>query len=881
MDFAWYAVSMNELQREIFHSHTPQEALDPPPMTAHDLALVLWRRLWLVALIMAVSMTAAAVLSERTPKAWRATAQLLLVQRAPMMVASAQFLSSAPMVESVDTQITLLQSRALAQTAAKKVGISADILLGASSVAPQKEGDNVIDVTVEADSRRHAQDWTNALCDTFVAYKEGISKKGSRETLQTLQTQAGQARRQADAADRHLQDFERSHTLNGVDVLDAPAQRTAALNAVLAQDQVVAGLQNDYVTARTRAESLAGSLGSADSAIRNSQGVRDDSQVIKLQEDLQALQRERVETAQRYRPASRPMQALDARIADTAARLRAAIQGTLDNNPSLQAQSALADASRQAGFDAAAARSRLDQAIRRREQLRRETADLPQISQEADTLTRAADRAHKTSDLLDTAVQAAQLDQAAASGNVQIVQPAFAPASPIRPSPKRDLLVGAGVGLCLSLLAVFLLEQMDRSVRTAADVRRLADGPVVAVLPQMTRVERGRLLRGDTPPEVLEAYNAARANLSLAFRQRGGVEMDDHQVILVSSALPGEGKSLTASELAQSYARAGRRVVLVNADMRRASSLPLLQPGATPGPGLAEVLSGEAEVGDALAPTELANLSVLHSGKAAQNPIDLISQPRLADTIRSLREAADVVILDSPPASVVADALLLAPHVDCILYVVGVGMVNNENVRQTASALASAAPKMLAYFINRIPRVIGEPRSYSYADYMYAGGAGAASAEGLSVDGPRVYTATRTMVLQQSPDPEQGAVMEAAPADVPANGVKARSALHVLPEIGSRLTTLGGPYVGQSFALSPTRPLVLGTMPDSDIVLARDATVSHVHARIAPAEGGYMVYDDSSTNGTFVNGALISRHTPHILAVGDVLQLGASRFRYE
>ena len=188
----------------------------------------------------------------------------------------------------------------------------------------------------------------------------------------------------------------------------------------------------------------------------------------------------------------------------------------------MQAQSALADASRQARFDVDAAKIRLDQATRQRDLLRQQTADLPQISREADVLTRAQTAAHKTSDQLDGAVQAAQLDQAAASGNVQIVQEAYAPDAPVRPDPKRDLLVGAGVGLALSLLVVFLLEQADRSVRTAADVRRLADGPIVAVLPQMTRSERGRLLKGETPPEVIESYNAARANLGLAFRQRGG-----------------------------------------------------------------------------------------------------------------------------------------------------------------------------------------------------------------------------------------------------------------------------------------------------------------------------------------------------------------------
>ena len=137
------------------------------------------------------------------------------------------------------------------------------------------------------------------------------------------------------------------------------------------------------------------------------------------------------------------------------------------------------------------------------------------------------------------------------------------------------------------------------------------------------------------------------------------------------------------------------------------------------------------------------------------------------------------------------------------------------------------------------------------------------------------------MVLQQPAHSDPGGVeagpVATAPAGAAANGVKPRS-LHVLPEIGSRLTTLEGPYLGQSFALSPTKALTMGAQPDSDIVLARDGTVSKTHARVAPEDGGFVVYDDDSTNGTFVNGTPVSRY---ILQVGDVLQLGASKFRYE
>ena len=308
--------------------------------------------------------------------------------------------------------------------------------------------------------------------------------------------------------------------------------------------------------------------------------------------------------------------------------------------------------------------------------------------------------------------------------------------------------------------------------------------------------------------------------------------------------------------------------------------------------GLAEVLAGSLKVEDALQQSQTPNLSMLHGGHAAENPIDLISQPRMAETIQALREAADVVIIDSPPASVVADALLIAPHADCVLYVVGVGIVDSDNMRNTAGALAAAAPKMLAYFVNRVPRLVGEPANYSYAGYGRT--TFAPSPVDMAGGGPS-YQPNRTVFLQREPDGDlsgnTGASAVVTPARLPlapdehfsGNGTPglsngARSSLRVVPRTGSSLVTLAGPYTGQSFALSPDKSLTLGTRPDCDIVLARDETISQVHAHIAPEDTGFVVYDVSSTNGTLVNDKIVTRH---VLEVGDVLQIGASRFRYE
>ena len=904
---------MNELQPSGFYTAPPPAPRGipaDPAITAHDLALIAWRRLWLIALIVVVSTLTAAVLSSRTPRMWRASAQVLLVQRSPVMAATTQAAAAAPMIESIDTQITLLQSRELAEEAAKKVGVSAETLQNAAAITARKDGDNVIDLTVEAGSRRQAVEWANALCKTFVEYKTALAQKSSKENLAQLQVQADQARKQVTAADKALLTFQQSHHLGGIGVLDPEQQKTAALNAVIAQNSTIASLRSDNIAAQANAVNLRRQLEQGKAVIAATHAVRDDSEVKTLQESLGDLKQKRFDTAQRYtKKAGGPGQVLlsqlDGQIAATQARLSQAIQ-TSESQPSLEAQAALQEASDAADTAARSAQVKLDAAAAEGSRLQQQTVDLPRVSQDAQNLIDAASQAHNLYNAASAAVQAAQLDQDVASGNVQIVQPAYAPEAPFQPSPKRDLVVGFGVGLVLALLAVLILEQTDSSVRTAADVRRLVDGPVVAVLPQMTRSEKSRFSGGDRPPHLVETYNAARANLGLAMRQRTGVNLDDHQVILVTSALPGEGKSLTASELAHSFARAGRRVVLVNADMRRPSAL--MQAKNTSEPGLAEILAGDLSVEDALLPTDTANLSLLAGGNAAQNPIDLISQPRMAGTIQELREVADVVIIDSPPAAVVADALLIAPYADCVLYVVGVGIVDSENMRNTAGALAAAAPKMLAYFVNRVPHLLGEPANYSYAGYGRT--TFAMPPQDMESDAPG-YQSTRTVMMQRYPAPDlpgESVVLEAGasgrtryvnpPFSSDQNGAGkhttggngsgingtsdsgngTRTSLRILPRVGSSLMTLEGPYTGQSFALSSSKSLTLGTRPDSDIVLARDETISQVHAHIAPETENFVIYDVSSTNGTLVNDVPISRYA---LEVGDILQIGASKFRYE
>jgi capsular exopolysaccharide synthesis family protein len=228
-----------------------------------------------------------------------------------------------------------------------------------------------------------------------------------------------------------------------------------------------------------------------------------------------------------------------------------------------------------------------------------------------------------------------------------------------------------------------------------------------------------RTLHGQAPPAVLEGYSLARANLALALRQFELGHPVGSWTIMVTSAVPGEGKSFTSAQLARSLARSGKSVILVDADMRRPTLAKLFH--SEQERGLADVLAGNRTVAEVLEPSDIELLALMHSGRPEINPTDLISRPQMESTLLALKKAADFVIIDTPACSVVADALLLAQHVDCILHVVGAGKVDDDIVRETAAALQSAGPKSMLYVMNGGAR----KSHYGYQKYYtdWTGGA--------------------------------------------------------------------------------------------------------------------------------------------------------------
>ena len=748
--------------------------------TAVDVLRIVRRRFWVILLILAAAVLAALYLTRRTPPTWRAHAQLILVEHSGNVAVSPQAGYSLPTVETIDTQLTMLQDHEMARRAMtlltgrlqaqgqspEALGLTAERIERAITVSTPHDTD-VIDVFVDSDSPQKAALLGNAVCDAFTGWKKEVAQRNSEDALTNLEVRANRAKDALDQAERRELDFKKAHHL-----VDAAAQSSGLLGQSQAADSSAVSLQGDLITEQTRLRSLGGQLNTLDRAIRGGTGVRDDTLVLGLQSQLSQLEIDRANAALRVR-AKYPavLGDLDAKIKDIQGRLGKAVQGTLDNKkPSLQAQGTLFGQYKQAQVAVLIAQSKLDAARKVQADLKRQMAALPEINQASARLGHDADLARSLYGTLEAGLDAARLEKDMVSGNVQVLQAADVPDAPAGPSLLRNLMVGAAVGLALAVFAVMLLEHTDRRVHGLDGLIRMGGGnPIVGVLPRMSGAEMAALRRGEMPQPVLEAFNLAGINLDLLMRHWeppavaarlpstgpeafGGRKADGNvngaafdpggttsfpstypdRIILVTSTLPGEGKSMTSASLARALARSGKRVILVNADMRR----PALDQAfpASGSLGLADVLERRASLADALERSDEHNLLVLHSGQVTDSPTNLLSRPALAHLIHELRSAGCTVLIDTPASAVVGDALLLAPHADGILHVVGVGQVEEEILGRTTAALHAAAPGVLAYFVNRLPH----ERRAAYGGYyrpFAAAAAPATNAQTAAADG--------------------------------------------------------------------------------------------------------------------------------------------------
>jgi non-specific protein-tyrosine kinase len=316
---------------------------------------------------------------------------------------------------------------------------------------------------------------------------------------------------------------------------------------------------------------------------------------------------------------------------------------------------------------------------------------------------------------------------------VTVIHPAAVPTDPIKPNKLLNIGLGLVLGLLVGVGVVILRDVLDTTVKGPGDFEELGV-PVLAQVPLDKRTAQVPIaFRGDPHSVRAEAYRQLRMNLQF-------VNVDHApRIIAVTSAVPGEGKTTTAMNLAAALAEAGHRVCLIEADLRRPTIAATL--GLLPEVGFTTVLIGKVTIDDALQNAGR-NLAVLTSGPVPPNPSELLLSAQARTTILAAADRADYTIIDTAPLLPVADGAEIAAFAEATIVVHRAGRTSREQAKRSVAALAKVGEKPVGVVLNMVSRGMSG-RDYQY-DYYYTYRPANSSSE--SSDGP---SEKRTGVEQQ------------------------------------------------------------------------------------------------------------------------------------
>jgi tyrosine-protein kinase Etk/Wzc len=325
-----------------------------------------------------------------------------------------------------------------------------------------------------------------------------------------------------------------------------------------------------------------------------------------------------------------------------------------------------------------------------------------------------------TQKLEETKIQAA-----AQTNTVTIIDKAIEPLKPVKPKKKLNVLLGAILGIGLGVGITFLLEYFDNTIKSHEELEQMGFN-ILASIPKIqmdqyekkieTKLEKlgpidgkkneARLITHlDPKSPVSESYRTLRTNLQFSKIDR------DLKTILITSSAPKEGKSTTAANLAIAMAQVGRKVVLIDGDLRRPVAHSIF--GIDKEEGITNCLMNKLPYEELAKNTFIENLKIITSGILPPNPSELLASEKMENLLKRLKEDFDLVIIDSPPVIAVTDAAILSTKVDGTLLVISSGQTDREALNRAKALLENVETNLLGVLFNNVD-IEGQYDSYYY-----------------------------------------------------------------------------------------------------------------------------------------------------------------------
>jgi polysaccharide biosynthesis transport protein len=332
-------------------------------------------------------------------------------------------------------------------------------------------------------------------------------------------------------------------------------------------------------------------------------------------------------------------------------------------------------------------------------------------------------------DDLYTKLQEANISAGIKATNITVVSPARTESVPVRPKPVMYMGFGLLVGIFLGLAAAYTVDSLDRTVSTPEEMEEITGRPVIGVIPDLMKSGRTyssyfrrsvtKALEAEAPNSLqvwmlahpdsaaAEAFRTLRTSIMLS-RAGGGAK-----TILITSCVPGEGKTTLTSNLAAAFAQHNKNVLIVEADMRRPRMMHVMEVPSDI--GLSNVLTATATFDEAIVRgVQWPTLDILPAGPQPPNPSELLGSSAFAELLEQLRCQYDLVLLDSPPALLVADPISVASLVDAVVWISRAGVVTRPYLSRATGMINRNQMPVIGFVINGMK---SEEAGYGYGSY--------------------------------------------------------------------------------------------------------------------------------------------------------------------
>ena len=708
-------------------------------LTLEDYWNTIWRRKWMIGLFVFTTTLAVLIGSFLITPIYEASTTLHIKGQKPSLLGG-DFLGSGisglSTKEEVNTQIEILKSRSVLEGVITKLGLiekfeikkelgegerpqsALDKLIKDISVRPITNT-SLIRVILRSKDPELARDIANSISRTFIERNVESKRGEANAVLAFVSVQVDQVSEKLKIAEEELLKYKEEE---GIGILDEEAKLRVSLLAQLESSYQEAKVAREILD--TRIAAVINQIGPAVSTDGPLAGVSNNPAVRRMQDQLTEVQMELARLEGGSSSDNQRLAEIKARIDSLKRDIQVEIARTMRSGKSTAVDSALQ--MKLAEYESqnvvlAAQQDALRNLIKVHEE------DINKLPAREINLIRL-ERARRINDdlyaVLMRAKNEAQIEAASQIGNIDVIDPAITPLKPVRPKKKENAIIALITSLFLGILLAFLLEYLDKTVKTEDEMKRLLGIPILGIIPRfdmdghrpgLSRKPKkahffGLLTRDDPKSPISEAFRLLRANLHFVDLDKG------LKTIMVTSPVPGDGKTTVAANLSIALAAQEERILIVDADFKvpavhKIFNLPV-------SPGITNILLEGTSYQSVIRKVDgVENLDVLTIGPIPPNSSELLGSSRMRKLIDELRDGYDRIIFDLPPVLVTTDAVDLASSLDGTLLVLRVGEIDKRAIKRIREIFDNAKIRVLGGVLNGVD---ARDRRYGYGyDYYY------------------------------------------------------------------------------------------------------------------------------------------------------------------